>query len=169
MGLFGSGSKARWQTHQTGKNQYFRASAGTLFEATESLNAVPTIPALTYYIVETPDGNLGRDCEGFYTEAPLRTSGLQLKAKDGVGTDVEFESMVFPGNMMLAAQMVAQLRAAGGYAKLVFMMKCGRCGYESPVEAEAGEFTCQCYKCGATNGGTRATITTFVGGRPVTL
>jgi hypothetical protein len=169
MGLFGSGSKVKWQTHQTGKNKYFRVSAGTLFEATETLNAVPTIPNLTYYIVETPDGNLGRDCEGFYTEAPLRTSSLKLQAKDGVGAHVEFKSLIFPGDVMLAAQMVAQLRGAGEYAKLVFMMKCGRCDYESPVEAEAGDFTCQCYKCGATNSGTRANITTFVGSRPVTL
>ena len=169
MGLFGSGSKVSWQTHQTGKNRYFRSKTKTLFEATEALNAVSAIPGLTYYIVETPDGNLGRDCESFYTEAPLKTSNLRLQAKDGVGTKVEFKSMVFPGNMMLAAQMVAQLRAAGAYAKLVFMMKCGRCDYESPVEAEAGTFTCQCYKCGATNSGSRANITTFVGGRPVTL
>jgi hypothetical protein len=156
MGLFGSSGK--WQMHQTGSNKYYRGSAGTLFEATETLNGLNQVPSLTYYIVETPDGNLGRDCEGFYTEAPLKTQGVRLKTKDGVGARVEFESLVFPGNVMLGAQMVAQLRSSGGYAKLIFTMKCGRCGYDSPVEADAGTVSRECYRCGATNTGQRMSI-----------
>ena len=47
-------------------------------------------------------------------------------------------------------------------------MKCGRCGYESPVETQAGAIR-ECYCCGVTNKGQRGNINVFVGSKKVEI
>ena len=159
-----------WSVDHRGQYTYFTKTAGTLLEATEFLRAVASIPGLTYYAVDAPDGRLGRDMNGFFTEGPLKTKGLQLATTAPVPAPVEFESLTDPGNAMANQSVVANLKQQGQYAKFILEMECGRCGYKSPIETEGGDLTRQCYCCGAENTGTRGTINVFVGnGQMVTI
>jgi len=152
-----------WPARHSGQSTYMTRSVGTLLEATEALMKAGNIPALHYYIVETPDGNLCRDMNDFYTEAPLKTKGLHLATQAAASGPVEFEGLTEFGDMMANQSSVAALKQQGQYARLVLMMECGRCGYKSPVETEAGEMERQCYCCGAINTGTRGNVKVFMG------
>ena len=159
-----------WSVEHRGQYTYFTKKAGTLLEATEFLRAVANIPGLTYYAVDAPDGRLGRDMNGFFTDGPLKTKDLQLATTAPVPAPVEFESLTDPGNAMANQSVVANLKQQGQYAKFILEMECGHCGYKSPVETEGGDLTRQCYCCGADNTGTRGTINVFVGnGQMVTV
>jgi hypothetical protein len=156
-----------WGTKKDG-NATFNAQRGpNLLYAAETLKKLGDIPGLTYYVVETPDGTLGRDMFGFYTEAAIKTSGITPAASVGVGESVGFGALTASGDPMKQQQTVANLRSVGKYASLVLFMECGRCGYESPVETDAGRMSRQCYCCGATNTGARGEITVVV--RPDSL
>jgi hypothetical protein len=159
----------RWKEEQSGQHRYFTQHGRSLLHATEILKAVPAIPALTYYVVETPDGSLGRDMYGFYTAAPLKTSGLKLETSAPVGDQVEAVSLTASGDWMQTVTGVAQLKLAGQYATLVLLLECGHCGYKSPVETEGGDFERQCYACGAINKCHRGPVNVFIHSKMVEI
>ncbi len=159
----------RWEEKRSGQSRYFTQRGRSLLHATEILKAVSSIPGETYYVVETPDGALGRDMFGFYTEAPTKTSRLTLETSAPVRDQVESVSLTAFGDAMKSQTSVAQLKSAGQYATFVLLLECGHCGYKSPVETEAGDFERQCYACGAINKSHRATINVFVGSKMVQI
>lgn len=142
---------ADWIFRQSGNHRYYSQMAGNLYQAAEMLKSIPDIPGLTYYVVDTPDGALGRDMNGFYTEAPIKSSGIIAEARQEKLGAVECVSLTEFGNMYQNQIAVAQILRMGQYARLVLLMKCGNCNYESPVETQAGAFTRECYYCGAEN------------------
>lgn len=160
----------RWEEKRSGQNRYYTQRGRSLLHATEILKAVPSIAARTYYAVETPDGTLGRDMFGFYTEAAIKTSGLRLETSAPVpGPPVESVSLTAFGDAMKSHTAVAQLKEAGEYAAVVLLLECGHCGYKSPVETKAGDFERQCYACGAMNKSQRGTINVFLGSKVVQI
>jgi hypothetical protein len=148
----------QWSVERKGQFTYYSRRANTLLEATELLRKVEDIPPVTYYAVDTPDGSLGRDVNGFYTEAPLKTSGLRLLTSAAVRAPVEFSSLTLFGDMMANQSVVASMKQQGQYTRFILQMECGRCGYKSPIESVSGNLTRQCYCCGAKNSGTRGSI-----------
>ena len=151
-----------WPERHSGQSTYMTRSVGTLLEATEALLKVGAIPSLHYYVAETPDGNLCRDMNDFYTEAPLKTKGLHLATQEAASGPVEFESLTEFGDMFANQSSVAALTQQGQYARLVLMMECGRCGYKSPVETQAGDMERECYCCGTMNKGSRGNVNVFM-------
>jgi hypothetical protein len=160
---------SRWEEKRSGQNRYFTQRGRSLLHATEILKAVPSIPEQTYYVVETPDGTLGRDKIGFYTEAPIKTTVLRLETTAPVPTWVESVSLTAFGDAMTSKTFVAHLKSAGRYGAFILLLECGHCGYKSPVETKAGDFERQCYACGATNKSFRATIHINAGSRVVQI
>lgn len=161
--------KGKWELNSRGDNRFFEQKAKNLYQATEILKSVSTIPGLTYYVVDTPDGTLGRDMNGFYTEAAIKTKDIVVNSKQINLEAVERSSLMGFGNMMQNHTAVAQLTATGQYAKVVLLMKCGNCGYESPVETQAGLFSRECYHCGVTNKCHRGAINIFLGSKMVEI
>lgn len=155
-------AQAHWTREQKGGSNYYVLRASSLLEAAEHLKKVGSIPGRTYYVVETPDGNLGRDMNGFYTEAPLKTQNLRVGCRRGNADEVQCLSLTDFGDMM-ANQRNTAIAKTQGYAKLILLMKCGACDYESPVETEAGAMLRECYCCGATNKSSRGAFTVFLG------
>jgi len=151
-----------WASRINGNNKYFTQNAGSLLAASEILKKIANIPQLTYYQIDTPDGTLGRDINGFYTTALLKTAGLKTDFSLKKNEIVASQSLLDFGNMMMNQSTVAMLKQTGQYAKLILMMKCGQCNYESPVETEAGDFTRQCYCCGTANKNNRMAIKVFM-------
>lgn len=100
---------------------------------------------------------------GFYTKAPIKTSGLTLEIPTPVADRVEAVSLTAFGDLLESQTTVARLKEAGEYAALVLLMECGHCGYKSPVETQAGEIERQCYCCGAMNSSERWSINVFSG------
>ena len=161
--------QGQWKREQKGPSTYFTQKASSLLDATELLKKVDRIPNLTYYLVETPDGSLGRDMNGFYTEAPIKTGNLRIECRrDNVPSEVQCLSLTDYGNMMENQRNTA-ITKMQGYAKLILLMKCGACGYESPVETEAGSLIRQCYCCGTKNKASRAPVSVFLGTRQVDI
>lgn len=148
----------KWASMQEGQNRYYTHKGHSLLEAAEVLKAIDTIPAFAYYTVNTADGPLGRDIQGLFTEAPLKTQDLVLETSGDPSQTVEFLSLKGFGDMMRNQTSVAMLKKQGSYARLVLLMKCGRCGYESPVETQPGAMVRQCYCCGAQNKGQRGNV-----------
>lgn len=161
--------QGQWALKQSGQNRYYTQKAKNLLYATELLKKVNSIPPVTYYVVDTPDGSLGRDNQGFYTEAPLNTENLAVESRRGKPESVEFLSLKDSDNMVANPRSVAILKQQGQYARLVLLMKCGECGYESPVETQAGELVRECYCCGTTNQGSRAAVNLFLGSSMVQI
>lgn len=159
----------RWEEKRSGQNRYFTQHGRSLLHATEILKTVRSIPAQTYYAVETPNGTLGRDMVGFDTEAPIKTSGLRLETATPMPGPVESVSLTAFGDAMKSHTMVAHLKSAGEYAAVVLLLECGHCGYKSPVETKAGDFERQCYACGATNKSSRGTINIYLGSKMVQI
>ena len=156
-----------WDLKQSGQTRYYTQRGRSLLQATEILMTVASVPGFTYYTVETPDGALGRDMSGFYTEAPIKTSGLELETPAPLPDRVESVSLTAFGDPMKSQSAVAQLRQAGQYASFVLLMECGHCGYKSPVETQAGDMERQCYCCGATNSSFRGTIDVITGSKMI--
>lgn len=157
-------SEAEWAKRKKGSATYYSLKANSLFEATEVLKRVNRIAPMTYYIVETPDGNLGRDAMSFYTEAPLKTAALALPVSESSPQSVAWENLKCSfDDLMKGAQMVIEIRQRGSYANLIHLMQCGHCGYESPIETEPEGMTRQCYCCGATNTGGRGSVNIIAG------
>jgi hypothetical protein len=135
----------KWELNSNsgGDNKYFEQKAEN-YQATEILKSISTIPNLTYYVVETPDGTLGRDMNGFYTEAAIKTKDIVVESRQTNLETVECSSLMGFGNINQNHTAVAQITETGQYAKVVLLMKCGNCGYESPVETQAGSFSREC-------------------------
>jgi YD repeat-containing protein len=153
---------ARWTREQKGGSTYCTQRANSLLEAAELLKKVGSIPGRTYYVVETPDGNLCRDTNAFYTEAPLKTRNLRVGLRRDNADEVQCLSLTDFGDMM-ANQRNTAITKTQGYAKLILLMECGACGYKSPVETEPGAMLRECYCCGATNKTSRGAVTVFLG------
>jgi len=154
---------AAWTASQGGSAAYYSLSADTLLDATEILKKLESIPAMTYYLVDTPDGSLGRDMNDYFTEAPLKTKDLKIGSPSARPGTVEFSSLRAFGDPFKNQSCVAQLKAAGRYSRLILLMECGRCGYQSPVETEAGPLARECYCCGAENTGERGSVNVVSG------
>jgi hypothetical protein len=155
-----------WKLFQGGDNQSqsYSKKADNLFQATEILRNISNIPDLTYYIVETPDGNLGRDMNGFFTEGPLNTKNLIVRERQNNLRSFKCAGLFGFGNMRQNHLAVAQIIQTGNHAKLVLLMRCGNCNYESPVETHAGSFIRECFKCGSTNNCERGDILVNIDG-----
>jgi ribosomal protein S27E len=161
----------KWSVHASGQSKYYNANADNLYAACEILKQLSSIPPMTYYTVTTPDGTLCKDIVDFYTEAPLKTKGLRVKHRS-LGKDseaVDALSLIQAGDMLKANASVANLKSAGEYAKLILMMKCGHCGYESPVETEQGDIERECYFCGSTIKTTRGGVTVYTANGAVNI
>jgi hypothetical protein len=147
-----------WKQQVSGGATYYSCQASSLYVATELLRNLPSIPPNTYYVVDTPDGSLGRDVFGFYTEEPIKTSRLKIEVTDLDGPPVDAASLTEFGDAGKSMMSVATLKSVGQYARFVLQMECGRCGYRSPVETEEGHFDRQCYMCGTVNHTTRGKL-----------
>lgn len=150
-----------WSRKVNGGSVYYSQNAGSLYAASEILKGIAFVPPQTYYMMDTPDGTLGRDVNGFFTEGPIKTANLKTEKPGGALGSVESQSLVGFGDMMKNQSGTAMIKKSGQYAKLVLMMKCGQCGYESPVETEAGEMERQCYSCGTINRTCRGAISVY--------
>ncbi len=162
-------AQGRWAASRKGQRAYYTQKAGSLLRAAEVLKKVNSVPQLTYYVVETPDGSLGRDINGYYTEAPLKTGNLSVPSRRDQSEAVEFLGLKGFGNEVANLNCAAYLKQSGQYSRLVLLMKCGGCGYESPVETQAGAIARECYCCGVTNKGQRGNINVFVGSKKVEI
>ena len=80
-----------------------------------------------------------------------RVSVISAEKPAGIPGAVEPKSLTGFGDMIKNQTGTAVIKKSGQYAKLILMMKCGHCGYESPIETEAGEIERQCYYCGTIN------------------
>jgi len=158
-----------WETRVEGASTYHSQRTRSLLQAAEILKGVGSIEPMVYYVVETPDGRLGRDIVGFYTESPIKTRGLVVPSESGKGKAVEFLSLMNYGDAMKSQGTVARLKASDEYAKFVLLMKCGHCGYESPIETDAGKLFRECYCCGAENRGIRGSIDVIIAGGMVEI
>ena len=161
--------QGQWIQKQVGQNRYYSQKANSLLQAVELLKKMSSVPKLTYYVVDTPDGSLGRDINGYYTEAQIKTKGLIVESRLSKSETVEFLSLNGFGDMLANQTTVAQLKKSGQYARLVLFMKCGHCGYESLVETLPGELVRECYCCGVTNKGHRGGMTIFMGSSKVEI
>lgn len=159
----------RWKEERKGPSRYYTQNASSLLQATELLKRVNSIPEVTYYVVTTPDGSFGRDIQGFYTEASIKTKNIALEVSGVKQNAVESSSLMGFGNMLANQQTVAQLKSQGQYAKLILQMKCGKCGYESPIETEPGSFSRECYCCGIENKCQRGNVNVFLGSRKIEI
>lgn len=163
--------KQGWQINPQDPPTTYRRYESNLFLAAEILKALGPIPKETYYKIETWDGELSLDMNGFFTNAPLKNQihlNFPTRGFRGLG-GVECKSLTGTGNDIANPQTVAWLKARGEYANLVLLMECGFCGYKSPVETQAGEFSRRCYCCGTTNHCQRGNILVFVNGIPVPI
>ena len=160
--------EGRWTREQKGGSTYCTQRTNSLLEAAEHLKKIVSVPERTYYVVETPDGNLCRDMNALYTEAPLKTRNLHVGFRRENAGEVQCRSLTDYGDMM-ANQRNTAITKTQGYAKLVLLMECGACGYKSPVETEPGAMLRECYCCGATNKTSRGAVTVFLGSSMVQI
>jgi hypothetical protein len=153
----------QWSVHTSGNFKYYVTNADSLVAASEILKQLTSIPQFTYYTVTTPDGKLGRDIVDFYTEAPLKTRGLKTKYRSSGrrNESVDALSLTSAGEMIKTQSTLAAIKSGGQYAKLILLMKCGHCGYESPVETNEGDMERECYFCGTTNKTHRGGVNVF--------
>jgi len=64
-----------WKTRVDRSSTYHSQKARGLLQAVEILKGIGSIEPMTYYVVETPDGNLGHDI-GY--ESPVETDAGEL-------------------------------------------------------------------------------------------
>ncbi len=153
--------KVTWVSEREGQNRYYTQKANSLLQAFETLKKVDSIPKMTYYVVATPDGSIGRDINGLYTEAPLKTKNLIVECRSDSTQVVEFLSLKGFGDDFINQQTIAYLKVNGKYSRFILLMECGHCGYQSPIETQPGSLLRECYCCGTKNTGSRATINVF--------
>jgi uncharacterized membrane protein YhaH (DUF805 family) len=150
-----------WNRKFSGDATYFSCQAPTLFQATEILRDLSSIRPNTYYVVDTPDGSLGRDLHGFYTEARIKSHGILPETHDNRIKLASALSLTAFGNVVQNQSSVALLKSVGQYASFILQMECGHCGYSSPVETIEGDFERQCYACGTVNKTQRGQIQVY--------
>jgi hypothetical protein len=150
-GSIASLNNVNWHEQKSNGYTYHSCKAQTLYRATEILRSLSFVPQNTYYVVDTPDGSLGRDIFGFYTEALIKSSGISLETNSQKTTPVETRSLTAFGDAIKSQGSVASLKSMGQYASFILQMECGHCGYKSPVETKEGSFERECYACGAVN------------------
>ena len=68
-----------WSRSANGGSVYYSQNADSLYAAGEILKVLTAIPPQTYYMVETPEGTLSRDANGFFTEASGKTSNPEIQ------------------------------------------------------------------------------------------
>lgn len=158
-----------WTVKQNGQNKYYTQKANNLLEASEILKKIDYIPQLNYYVVDTPNGSLCRDINGYYTEGSIKTKDLIVESRSAKSETTDYLSLTGFGDMQANQMTVAHLKKTGQYSKLVLLMKCGKCGYQSPIETQPGKLIRECYCCGAENKGHRGTITMFIGSSKVEI
>ena len=158
-----------WKVQISGDSRYYSKAADNLFVASEVLIRLSFISPQLYYMVDTPDGTLGRDINGFFTEAPIKTKNIMLESPCAATDPVQAQSLTDFGDPIKNLNSVAVLKMSGQYAKLVLLMKCGKCGYEFPVETEAGDMERQCYNCGSINKAHRGAIKVNIPNSPVAV
>ncbi len=161
--------QGNWAVKQKGQNKYYMQNANNLLEASEILKKIGYIPQLNYYVVDTQNGSLCRDINGYYTEASIKTKNLIFESRCEKSETVNFSSLTGFGDMQANQMTVAHLKKTGQYSKLVLLMKCGNCGYQSPIETQPGTLIRECYCCGVENKGHRGTITMFIGSSKVEI
>ena len=161
--------KRDWTIKRSGQSTYYSQPANSLLHAAEILKKTSSIPGLTYYVVDTPNGSLGMDTLDFYTEAPIKTENLNLEIRSNKGEPVTALGLTGFGNMFKSQTTVATLKKQGQYSRLILLMKCGHCGYESPVETQAGAFARECYCCGTKNNCTRGAVNVIMGSSMVEI
>jgi hypothetical protein len=144
-------ANTEWTSELRGDNRHYEMKGQTLYQATESLKGVGAVPARTFYVVNTPDGSLGRDLEGFYAPSALRTIGLTVPSRRSESRPVEARGLKSYGDGAASQRTTARNKLSGEYSKLVLLMTCGTCGYESPVETQPGQMVRECYRCGVKN------------------
>ncbi|MDR1747031.1 MAG: DUF805 domain-containing protein [Tannerella sp.] len=149
----------KWNTQYSGSATYHSCNAQTLLRATEILRDINSISQNVYYVVDTPDGSLGRDRFGFFTEAPIKSNGICLEPDSDKAATVDALSLTAFGDAVKSQSSVAILKSQGQYASFMLEMECGHCGYKSPVETKEGDFERQCYSCGTVNRTRRGKIT----------
>jgi len=149
----------KWNTQYSGSATYHSCNAQTLLRATEILRDINSISQNVYYVVDTPDGSLGRDRFGFFTEAPIKSNGICLEPDSDKAATVDALSLTVFGDAVKSQSSVAILKSQGQYASFMLEMECGHCGYKSPVETKEGDFERQCYSCGTVNRTRRGKIT----------
>ena len=154
-------SGGSWSLQTSCESRYYSQNAGSLYAASEILKNLDSVPSHTYYMIDTPDGTLGRDINGFFTESPIKTQNLKIDNPCGETCPVQPQSLMGYGDMIKNQTSVAYIKMSGQYAKLVLMMKCGKCGYESPIETEVGNIERECYYCGIKNKTNRAGISVY--------
>ena len=159
--------QGQWTREQKGQAGYYTQKANSLLQAAEILKKIDSVPQLTYYVVNTPDGSLGRDLQGYYTEAPIKMKNIIVESGCGKSEAVQFSSLKDFGNKFANQTTVAHLKSVGKYSRLILLMKCGHCGYESPVETQPGSLVRECYCCGAENRGHRGEINIILGSHTV--
>jgi hypothetical protein len=154
---------SQWSMSGDPQSKYYTKKADSLIIASEILKELSAVPPMSYYLVDTPNGTLGRDIVGFFTESQVKTRGIQSNYRCyGKSLEsVEAKSLINYGDMVKTQSSVAALKAHGQYAKLILMMKCGHCGYESPIETEEGNMERECYFCGTNNKTQRGAVTVF--------
>lgn len=155
--------QGQWALEQKGQARCYTQKASSLLQATEILKKIDSIPRLTYYVVNTPDGSLGRDLQGYCTGAPIKTKNIIVESRCGKSEAVEFSSLKGFGDEFANQTTVAHLKSVGKYSQLILLMKCGHCGYESPVETQPGSLVRECYCCGVENRGHRGKINIILG------
>ncbi|WP_420628185.1 hypothetical protein [Candidatus Leptofilum sp.] len=155
--------QGQWELSQNGPYKYYSQQANSLLHAVEILKKIASIPQLTYFTVDTPDGSLGRDMNGYFTEAPLKTKNLVIESKPIKSETVKALSLKSFGDMVANQTAVAHLKNNGEYAQLILLLECGHCGYQSPVETQPGTFVRECYCCGVQNESCRGTINIILG------
>jgi len=68
-----------WRRNTNGGSVYYSQNADSLYAAGEMLKVLTAIPPQTYYMVDTPEGTLGRGVNGFFTEEPGNTSNPMIE------------------------------------------------------------------------------------------
>jgi hypothetical protein len=71
--------EGRWTLKQSGPNKYYSQNARSLLRASEMLKKIISVPAQTYYTVQTPDGSVCRDKVGFFSTAPIKSENIVLE------------------------------------------------------------------------------------------
>lgn len=169
----GYGVSKRFDIHDDTEHRLviYRQEVKTLMHASVLLSRIEYIPPGTWYLAQTPDGVIGRDINGFFVNPFIRTGSLHLACGRQKMSRPVYEEDGFSccANKEDKFRLTALLKEFGYDECLTLLMKCGRCGYESPVHTRAGSFKRECYCCGAKNNVRRDPIKVETGSTTVEI